>query len=139
MNENSQERQGFPVGFNWLEYLSLNPDIQHMTRVQAEKHWLEKGQFENRVYHMKNKIRVSDNSTEKHHGNLVYSAIIGDYEESKRPNIELDKDTPLLCLEIHTATPALNMIIGTNLDTLKLKGIKILFKRIQCGLTAVLF
>lgn len=98
MNENSQERQGFPIGFNWLEYLSLNPDIQHMTRVEAEKHWLEKGQFENRIYHMKNKIRVSDNSTEKHHGNLVYSAIIGDYEESKRPNIELDRDTPFVML-----------------------------------------
>ncbi len=98
MKKTPQKETSTPVGFHWLEYLSLNPDIQHLDRFQAVKHWIEKGQFENRIYHMKNKIRVSDASTNKHHSTLVYSAIIGNYEEPKRPNIKLNNNTPFVLL-----------------------------------------
>ena len=47
---------------------------------------------------MKNRIRVSDTSTDKRHSSLAYSAIIGDYEKPKRPNIELDASTPFVIL-----------------------------------------
>ena len=86
-----------PKGFNWEDYLDLNPDLKKLSRfnnkAEAEKHWIMFGKKEGRPYDKGNVISINNKSE---NNIVVYTAISNGYDELKEV-IDVEDGVDYIC------------------------------------------
>ena len=118
-----------PKGFNWEDYLDLNPDLKKLSRfnnkAEAEKHWIMFGKKEGRPYDKGNVISINNKSE---NNIVVYTAISNGYDELKEV-IDVEDGVDYICFTDSDITSETWTIRNIPEELHKLDDVRMLTKK----------